>query len=511
MEETEEEDKKKEQASEAGGTFKVAEQLSELSVAAEGAAGEGEKAAPQPECGPIEVPSAPQGLPESGRASLDGGGLEALEGAAMEEGGPPLGMGPSSPHCEETERKVGLRDGAEPVPGPEGEAPDPRSPSQPPLDVNGGSDREGKEATVMEISGSSSSESESDTDSDSSSSDSSSSSCLPMLSEDDGEQNKNEDDTCNTTKGELPKQESLCIEDLKIILPESVELMPFGKVSSIIGHLVIVESQKGMPPVNEDTVLFRGDRHSIGKIFEVFGPVSHPFYVLQFNNPEHIEAKGIKIHDAVYFAPSVESVTQYIFPEKLKQEKGSDASWKNDEEPPPEVLDFSDDEKERTAKQQKKSQNLRRKKFKSQQDYDKSGMDYQPRQHYHSDYSDRREPHSTFTRGRYPHPSASPRFFRHQGRTPQQHPSSYAEPWKPSAFHQQQRPDNSRRHQYSFPPPSFEPEANFAPSPQPATWGWPPGYTQNTYDPLLSLLSLPPPPPPPLPPPSAPFNSMNPP
>ncbi|XP_062837410.1 H/ACA ribonucleoprotein complex non-core subunit NAF1 [Anolis carolinensis] len=544
MEEAEEEGKKEEEeeASEAFGGSKVAEQLRALSVAAEGAVreGGGEKAAPPPdcgligvpsdplpecgligllsgpppecgpigipstpppECGPIGIPSGPQELPEGAGASLDGESLPAVE-----EGAPPLGKGPSFSQSEETERRVGLEEGAELASGPKGEgeslAPGPRSPSQPQLDVNGGSDQ----STVMEISGSASSESESDTDSDSSSSDSSSSSCLPILSEDDDDddqQNKNEDNTCSTTKnGELPK-ESLCIEDLKIILPESVELMPIGKVSSIIGHLVIVESQKGMPPVNEDTVLFRGDHHSIGKIFEVFGPVSHPFYVLQFNNPEHIEAKGIKVHDAVYFAPSVESFTQYIFPEKLKQEKGSDASWKNDEEPPPEVLDYSDDEKERTAKQQKKSQNLKRKKFKSQQNNDKNGIDYQPRQRYYPDW---REPHSTFSRGRYPHPSASPRFFRHQGSTPQQYYSNYAEP---SAFHQQQRPDNSRRHQFSFPPPSFA--ANFAPSPRPATWGWPPGYTQNTYDPLLSLLSLPPPPPPPLPPPSAPVNSINPP
>ncbi|KAG8135051.1 hypothetical protein E2320_008116 [Naja naja] len=119
-----------------------------------------------------------------------------------------------------------------------------------------------------------------------------------------------------------------------IILPESVKLMPFGQVSSVIEHQVIIESEKGLPPVNENTVLFKENRHSLGKIFEIFGPVSHPFYVVQFNSLEHIQSKNIKIKDAVYFAPAVESFTQYIFPEKLKQEKGSDASWKNDEEPP---------------------------------------------------------------------------------------------------------------------------------------------------------------------------------
>uniref|UniRef100_A0A8D2KR10 H/ACA ribonucleoprotein complex subunit n=1 Tax=Varanus komodoensis TaxID=61221 RepID=A0A8D2KR10_VARKO len=244
------------------------------------------------------------------------------------------------------------------------------------------------------------------------------------------------------------------------------------------------------------------------QIFEVFGPVSHPFYVVQFNSPEHIESKGIKIHDAVYFAPSVESFTQYIFPEKLKQERGSDASWKNDEEPPPEALDFSDDEKERAAKQ-KKSQNLRRKKFRSQQDNsNENGVNYQPRQQYPLDYSSpyRQEPHPSFSRSRFPHLPASPHFFRQEPKTHQRYSSEYTELRRPPVFCQQSQ-ETLRRHHYSFPPPSFETisnETHFPPSP--VTWGWPQGCTQNVYDPLLSLLSLPPPPPPPpsIPPPSAP-------
>lgn len=55
------------------------------------------------------------------------------------------------------------------------------------------------------------------------------------------------------------------------------------------------------------------------QIFEIFGPVLHPFYVLRFNSSEHIKAKGINVQDSMYFAPSVEDFTQYIFAEKLKQ------------------------------------------------------------------------------------------------------------------------------------------------------------------------------------------------
>ncbi|XP_042325256.1 H/ACA ribonucleoprotein complex non-core subunit NAF1 [Sceloporus undulatus] len=460
-----------------------------------------------------------------------GPGLLATEGS--NEGEP---LGPSPPVKEEEKEGPSLLgdggEGGEPGPGPAEEPqhsplqeePTPAAPApSPSLEADGPSERmspvapeEEEEESSSSSSASSSesdSESESDTDTDSSSSDSSSSSCLPMLSEDDvDQQNKNEDNCCSTTKnGEMAKQEPLCVEDVTIILPESVELMPFGKISSIIGHLVIVESQKGLPPVNEDTVLFKDDRRSVGKIFEVFGPVSHPFYVLQFNSPEHIESKDIKVHDAMYFAPSVESFTQYIFPEKIKPEKGSDASWMNDSEPPPEALEFSDDEKERAAKQQKKSQKLRRKKLRSLEDYNKyddNGIYYHPGQQQHSsDYSEgycKREPHPTFSNRRFPHPSPPPHFFRPQASTPQHYSYHYAEPWKPSEFCQQQRPENLIIHQHSFPPPLFETvnnQANFPP-PQPSvTWGWSPGYTQNICDPLLSLLSLPPPPPPPLPPP----------
>uniref|UniRef100_G3T3A9 H/ACA ribonucleoprotein complex subunit n=1 Tax=Loxodonta africana TaxID=9785 RepID=G3T3A9_LOXAF len=219
--------------------------------------------------------------------------------------------------------------------------------------------------------------SDSDTDSDS---DSSSSfvgeglvseehmSLPPVLS--DGEDNlqveKENKNFPLKTKDELLLDELPSVEELTIILPEDIELKPLGMVSSIIEQLVIIESMSSVPPVNEDTVIFRSDRQAAGKIFEIFGRVAHPFYVLRFNSSEHIESKGIKIKDTMYFAPSMKDFTQYVFTEKLKQERGSDASWKNDQEPPPEALDFSDDEKETEAKQRKKSQIQGRKKLKSE-------------------------------------------------------------------------------------------------------------------------------------------------
>ncbi|KAL8207228.1 UNVERIFIED_CONTAM: hypothetical protein K2H54_049423 [Gekko kuhli] len=389
-------------------------------------------------------------------------------------------------------------------------SPDPEEQDQGPGEVSAV-----KKESLVDEGGSASTESESDTDTDSSSSVSSTSSCSPVVSEEDDQQCKNNAGSQSIGKKGEVSEKSLPIEDLAIFLPESVELMPFGKVSSIVDNLVIVESLKGLPPVNEDSVLFKQDHYSIGKVFEVFGPVSHPFYALQFNSPEHIEAKGIKAHDDVYFAPSVESFTQYVFPEKMKQVKGSDASWMNDEEPPAEALDFSDDEKEKAAKQQKKSETLRRKKFRSQDESNENGNHYQPRGHYSSNYSRgslRGGLNPSFSRGRFPRPPIPPHSFRQQARPPQHYCSEYTEFQKPSAFFQHPRREHPGRQQCSFPPPSFgtvSNEANRFPFPPP-TWGWPQDGVQNTYDPLLSLLSLPPPPPPPLPPEStAPPNNNN--
>ncbi|OTF83536.1 H/ACA ribonucleoprotein complex non-core subunit NAF1-like protein [Euroglyphus maynei] len=45
-----------------------------------------------------------------------------------------------------------------------------------------------------------------------------------------------------------------------------------------------------------------------------------------------------------------EPYTKYVFVNNLIREKGCDASWKDNNEPPPEHQDYSDDEQERQAR-----------------------------------------------------------------------------------------------------------------------------------------------------------------
>lgn len=91
----------------------------------------------------------------------------------------------------------------------------------------------------------------------------------------------------------------------------------------------------------------------MGRIFDVFGPVKKPYYAIRFNNLDHINLFNIKINDLVYFAPQTEYAS-FIMISKLMQIKGSDASWKHNNEPPPEFLDYSDDETEKLAKRTRK-------------------------------------------------------------------------------------------------------------------------------------------------------------
>lgn len=64
---------------------------------------------------------------------------------------------------------------------------------------------------------------------------------------------------------------------------------------------------------------------------------------------QHIIDQGVKVGMEVYFAPRTRH-TAYVFVDALFKQKGSDASWENDQEPPEGCLDYSDDEQERKAK-----------------------------------------------------------------------------------------------------------------------------------------------------------------
>ncbi|XP_025412858.1 H/ACA ribonucleoprotein complex non-core subunit NAF1 isoform X2 [Sipha flava] len=159
------------------------------------------------------------------------------------------------------------------------------------------------------------------------------------------------------TKGELDISDLPPIEDLKISVDED-KCQPIGCIKSIVDTLVIVEAFLNQPALDIDSVLFvdRGQR-ALGRVFDVFGPVNKPFYAVRFNNSDHIKKFDINIKEPVYCAPQTE-YANFVMVSQLMKMKGSDASWRHNNEPPCEYLDYSDDEAEQQAKKIRKQKKL---------------------------------------------------------------------------------------------------------------------------------------------------------
>ncbi|KAI8521510.1 H/ACA ribonucleoprotein complex non-core subunit naf1 [Branchiostoma belcheri] len=193
-------------------------------------------------------------------------------------------------------------------------------------------------------------------ESESTSSEESESSSDSSDSEEEEEEVKNDkvkQDQPSQAKEEAVTQVTLDVpieEFPDIILPEDVQLKAIGKISSIIGQLVVVQAYPNTPALDAETLLFNTDRQSIGVVNDTFGPVIQPCYSIQFSSAKKIEAVGLNLQHEIFFAPEVQDFTVYVFTQNLIKQKGSDASWKNDQEPPPEFLDYSDDEQEKMAK-----------------------------------------------------------------------------------------------------------------------------------------------------------------
>lgn len=156
------------------------------------------------------------------------------------------------------------------------------------------------------------------------------------------------------TKGEFTLSDLPPIEDLTLEVPNDVQLIKLGSIKSIIDVLVVVQSEGEVPALDIETILFLEGRIPLGQIFETFGPVKSPWYSIRFNSLAEIgNNKLIKTNEAIYFAPQMSNWTKYVFLEELRRMRGSDASWKNNNEPPEGIVDFSDDEQERIKKKAK--------------------------------------------------------------------------------------------------------------------------------------------------------------
>ncbi|XP_044272312.1 H/ACA ribonucleoprotein complex non-core subunit NAF1 [Tribolium madens] len=127
---------------------------------------------------------------------------------------------------------------------------------------------------------------------------------------------------------------------------ENESFVHMGNVFGIVDKLVTIAALPNTPAYDLDTLLFLDNgKRPLGFVFDVLGQVTSPIYAIRFNSVEDIKNLQIEIGTKVYSAPTSKH-TQYVFLQQLLKMRGSDASWMDDTEVPPEFADYSDDENE---------------------------------------------------------------------------------------------------------------------------------------------------------------------
>jgi len=134
---------------------------------------------------------------------------------------------------------------------------------------------------------------------------------------------------------ELPPPESL--EGLEVDATSPLEHV--GVVWSAVDDCVVIKGQENAKALVEGVVLCRDDRSPMGRVFEIFGPVAQPHYILRvgLSRGETVITKG----DLAFVAKSQAAFVDAAY---VSSKRGCDASDLHDEELPEDQLDSSDDE-----------------------------------------------------------------------------------------------------------------------------------------------------------------------
>ena len=180
------------------------------------------------------------------------------------------------------------------------------------------------------------------------------------------------DDEGPTDKAPLRTKNEQNVNDIEIKKPTiqvtaAHKLQALGKVSGVMDKTVIImttEAEKakssGMPCVKSErdiaeataldsgSIVCFGDRTVLGEIFETFGQVRSPYYIIRFNNEEEISEVNAKVGRDVFYVPELSKTVRA----KDVHVKGYDSSNFFDEEVG--NKEFSDDEAEAEARRSRK-------------------------------------------------------------------------------------------------------------------------------------------------------------
>ncbi|KAI9012823.1 Gar1/Naf1 RNA binding region-domain-containing protein [Gaertneriomyces semiglobifer] len=205
-------------------------------------------------------------------------------------------------------------------------------------------------------------------------------------------------DDIHGIKGQLSTKNELStlppMEPIPFPIPEHLAMEQIGHVYGYVDGMLIVQANASgeQKVLDADSAMFHSNRQPIGRVWDIFGPVTRPMYSVRLvedetttnkqipaqsatadtdgNSKEDSETKSMNDGNTTDAAATpvattskpetgtpvfvIPSLASYVLTEALKRQKGSDASNLWDEEVGDDEMEFSDDEKEMEWKRNKK-------------------------------------------------------------------------------------------------------------------------------------------------------------
>ncbi|KAI4133928.1 MAG: hypothetical protein LQ347_001948 [Umbilicaria vellea] len=154
------------------------------------------------------------------------------------------------------------------------------------------------------------------------------------------------------TLNEKPDEE---VQKPNVMITPDMKIKELGNAENLVENIVLIRGKiSGEYQVLETgSVLCLEDHTVLGVVAETLGRVQQPLYSVRFTNAAAISEAGIAKGTRIFY---VEQHSTYVFTQRLKAFKGSDASNLHDEEVGDDELEFSDDEAEAEHKRRLKIQ-----------------------------------------------------------------------------------------------------------------------------------------------------------
>lgn len=156
-------------------------------------------------------------------------------------------------------------------------------------------------------------------------------------------------------------------------VPEKAQIEFAGYIHNVSEKMVLIRAGTSgeYRILKENSIFCFEDKTPIGILYETFGRIQSPIYVVKFNSPDKAKSLRDRIGQKVYY---VVSSSSFILTAEIKKIKGCDASNKHDEEVPIEEQDYSDDEKELELKRKKKNKKPKNKRKNNEDDHSNTNV-----------------------------------------------------------------------------------------------------------------------------------------